>query len=618
MDQRHFIELLVKYLVRFEFLSDSTGDTDEKEEYRPQIIKLIMNLFLKELKVSEEVGDNMIYISWILYSYQYLNKLEMIEFLCRYLELVPPTGYMTNGAPKEGNSFETDANPLNKSFSRSPYSPSHHLIWKMLASVLGPLAPEDRLLNQSIVAQHCEITGFVKNSVLANKSFVDLRKDNNIPIKSEGSTITPNHLKMKTELENGSSEAKNLKNSLTPRKELWQSTVLSGSMLNDFTSSVLPFECEELIQSFSAAETLTNSTTSSSVQSPSILFSQFPEILLNEEVTEDSFSLLEEDLLRAHHLLAVCEKVFHSANSQSAPMSSQMNSQSYFSQSATAENIEDENNMEGRNQFVSLLHSQLSVLRNLKEEKDERNSSTLGEVSSSSSTERISLPKPLLFKALLHFVYHRRSVSFFRDFTEFLQQQNEDAKSQDTNYLIEKVLVSLRTASFFGLQTESRKWKKELQRNHTRETIFILGKNLLELISFQILVAAHMLTQDCFLATRGIQLLFQHYLYYANKLKEIEVTTTKANGNLSSSGSITEDGATTDLSPIIRQKRDHVVRCLSFLHQNGINLSRATKLAFDWGTRNISMTTSHPQYFVVDENNELKSGSSSYKAHYHK
>jgi hypothetical protein len=613
MDQRHFLELLLKYLVRFEFLSDSTGNIDEKEEYRPQIIKLIMNLFLKELKVSEEVGDNMIYISWILYSYQYLNKLEMVEFLCRYLELFPPAGYIINGEPKEGNSFETDVNPLNTSFSRSPYSPSHHLIWKMLASVLGPLAPEDRLLNQSVVAQHCEITGFVKNSVLVNKSFVDLRKDTNIPIKSESSAT-----KVKTELENAASETKNLKINLSTRKELWQSTVLSGSMLNDFTSSVLPFECEELIQSFSAAETLTNSTTSSSsVQLPSIPFSQFPEILLNEELTEDNFSLLEEDLLRAPHLLAVCEKVFHSANSQAAPMSSQMNSQTYFSQSAAAENVDDENNMEGRNQFVSLLHSQLSVLRNLKEEKDESNPSSGGEVSSSSSAERISLPKPLLFKALLHFLYHRRSISFLRDFTEFLQQ-NEEAKSQDANYLIEKVQVSLRTASFFGLQNDSRKWKKEIQRNHTRETIFILGKRLLELLSFQILIAAHMLTQDCFLATRGIQLLFQHYLYYANKLKEIEAKTTKASENSSSSGWVTEDGATTDLSPIIRQQRDHVLQCLSFLHQNGINLSRAIKLAFDWGTRNISMTTSPPQYFLVDENNELKSGSSSYKAYYHK
>jgi len=103
--------------------------------------------------------------------------------------------------------------------------------------------------------------------------------------------------------------------------------------------------------------------------------------------------------------------------------------------------------------------------------------------------------------------------------------------------------------------------RKELHRLKQRQHYRLLGSRALEVLTSQLLMCCHLLSQDCLFVVRGVQLLLQH----AMPITEADPST------LSSSSSV-------DVSVVAR-------RCLRYLDCSGVHIVRAARLAFSLALR---------------------------------
>ena len=89
----------------------------------------------------------------------------------------------------------------------------------------------------------------------------------------------------------------------------------------------------------------------------------------------------------------------------------------------------------------------------------------------------------------------------------------------------------------------------------------VLGSSLLELLAYQILVCAHLRTQDCLFVVRGIQILCCHL----NDLNQKVIYKKR------------KKGKTGDLGPT-ENILDIPTQCLAYLEQMGISVLRAVSM----------------------------------------
>lgn len=635
-----------------------------------------MNIFFLLFRANEqdEISEDYVFMSWILFSHGFIAKSRMIEIICDYLELFQPFGYhsVPTTNRKEEN-FHNHPLSFHKTISRAPYSASHHLVWKIFASILGPIPPENQLNLTAPVSHDCEITGHVRNAVAVH-DFINNNKE------TKKGILNPFSLKAQTNVLGDLSldeENHKIEKLFIERAPLWQSTVLAGTMLDDFVSSVLPFECDEVLQSFTPRSTSSNDPTNLSILS-------FPKVLLDSESTEDNYGFIEENILRGDQVLWICSKYFQGELPFTSSQASNIFSQNYFreedeeGEKKGADGITKMTGESSESRKFSILEDQhqLQIVRNLSQQFEEGNQSlppesdpfgSLGHSSSAGSVpgpNRI-LSHPLVFKEAISFIFaQHRPSPILEKYQHFLALQlkqereketmktllhqkaakryeagdedeedeemasNDDGEGKqwrednegevdkdidgdgDSDYLIERLQIPLRTEEFFNFSKSSR-WKKEKKRNHTTEKIFLLGKKLIEILTFQMLVASVMLTQDCFLVVRGVQLFFQQILYYQRQLL----------------ASCPESSQTDEEIQVLQrkrkefsQRRDHLVRCLQCLRDHGINLQRAVRLSFDWGLRHISVTDSHPvfsfQKHTEDGSEKMDTSSAAYASNY--
>ena len=92
----------------------------------------------------------------------------------------------------------------------------------------------------------------------------------------------------------------------------------------------------------------------------------------------------------------------------------------------------------------------------------------------------------------------------------------------------------------------------------------VLGTSLLEMLTFQILVCAHLRTQDCLFVVRGIQILCCHI----NDINQKVVEKKKRKSNLKKD----------DETPIPKKSLCIPSQCLAFLEQMGISVLRAASM----------------------------------------
>jgi len=105
--------------------------------------------------------------------------------------------------------------------------------------------------------------------------------------------------------------------------------------------------------------------------------------------------------------------------------------------------------------------------------------------------------------------------------------------------------------------------RKELHRLKQRQHYRLLGPRALEVLSSQLLLCCHLLSQDSLFVVRGVQLLLQHAM-----------STSAAAPSSSSSSSSSLD----NISAVAR-------RCLRYLDCSGVHIVRAARLAFSLALR---------------------------------
>jgi hypothetical protein len=520
-----FFDLIVDYLFQVEYhqITSATEKHSLLATFQQLLISNVNNRLV-------EVNENFIFISWNLFTLSLVSSEQLIHILCSFLELCP------------------SSNCGRSSDFSSLYSPIHHIVWKMLATVLGPISIEKRSTMDSPICSECEAFWYFSHNVVLTQNCVVGSKDSS-RIKSEKS--------METDKNDVS-----LRSFFYSKADNWIQSLLSGSTLNECSSLVLPSQFEELL---TFLDTNNDSGLSPTSSSP-LLCSEmetvdfhFLDDLLEEKYSDiladvSSFDSVMKQVSSSFSNDSVDEGIEYFHSSQTKDM---------FMFSGEVNNDEEANLHDEKVSFVSILRPShlLSCLITL----------TGNKMQASVNDDVRNL--------LVVFANYRYSFNFLR----------YCCVSNDLHQLFSVQRVPFSFDNHLG-NTPLQK-KKESRRNWSTESAFIFGSHLLEVFCYQSVVCSHLISQDCFLPTRIVQLLFQHYQYFSvmiaaitDKLEVIE--------------------RRTELLLNFERKKDHVLLCLRYLKRNGLNLRRALKLAFDLAVRSVRIpVSSTPKIFLVPEGN---------------
>jgi hypothetical protein len=132
------------------------------------------------------------------------------------------------------------------------------------------------------------------------------------------------------------------------------------------------------------------------------------------------------------------------------------------------------------------------------------------------------------------------------------------------------------------------------------EKAYLLGSSVLQLLSFRILICAHLRSQDCLFVIRGIQILSQHACL-SNLQGEIPLARKRkksdSNGKNDDSEKIKKEFEfKLSSSRIARQ-------CLAYLEKMNVNVLRAVRLSLILASTDSTVTITAPTSIHVLSNN---------------
>lgn len=608
-----YLKMLLKYLIEYEF--PSAALLSRKDDIRRLCSKIFVTVLLNP---DEDFSRDQtaLSIAWYLFQTKKLGKSDVLFMICQYLENHPPQG--TENIYEFGERREEDI--YTKLYEQGSYDFQRFLAWKMLFGVLGELPLDKRLKVHDPISKDCEAHMYVRNSVLSNQNFVNQIKDH----------------------DNGDDEG--------PLKKDWLHTLLSGCMLDDCFTTVLPFRYQEIISLIEKNEVDRNRILSDLEAFTQLSISSMEKKIEELHIQRDTTISYQRNIvtiLQENVSLIASKEDLSVRSTFSVDNFSQVTNMSIFTQEEDYNDAEGSRSRRGsidQPRSIFDVEYRLDFIQKIFEKEEQSKN-----ISQSLEENEIS---DLSMKDLLAFVYDRERVDYLPLFYPGYPKTTVERKTEEFDVGADETNAELANLAFISREREhysirrvrrripqyfaqkSLQRKKESMRNHFYEHHFILGEKLLEMFCYQTIVCAHIVSQDCFLPTRTIQLLFQHFEYYSNELWKLdqlignsnsrsdnqmfenpylsvlynlEAMNEKEGAGVDKEESTIEENKEGDQKKKVQRasliaKRNHIINCLVLLHQYGINLSRGLCVAFNWANNQISSKTQSKNYYLSEDN----------------
>jgi hypothetical protein len=463
-----------------------------------------------------EIRENLIFISWNLFTFSLISSEQLVTIVSSFLEVYPPS-----------------SSRVLSSSSYSPYSPVHHVVWKMLAVVLGPISREKRLVLDSPVSSKCEIFRYFSHNVISGQN--DAGSQNSV------GTDIDDRLPFL---------------SFYSKADQWLQSLLSGSILNECCSVVLPSRFEELLASLDSNDDAAPSRTSS------FSCSEMEKVKFHflDELLEEKYSDFLMDVSSFENVVTQVGSFFSKDSAEdSHDYFHNSQSKDTFRFSGDVSNHEEAYLHYEKRSFISILHPS-NRLRSFLPQTD--------------PTVFLSVNVDYVRNILVMFACDRNSFNFLRHFCA-----TSDAAK---HFSVDKT----RTSFCNQLGSNPLQKIKEARRNRSTGSAFIFGSRLLEVLCYQSVVCSHLISQDCFLPTRTVQLLFQHYQCFSEIVSAVLENPEDAERR-------------SEFLLDIERKKDHVLSCLQYLKRNGLNLRRSLKMAFDMAARSAGFPASSAAEIIL-------------------